>query len=77
MINKGFGYFHFSKQQLDERTVAEAKLGNKYYPGTVIVKGKEKSFTDIIATPVSRYNDAILITQGELDKIKYNKPYAD
>ena len=76
MSFKGYGYFQFSKEQLDARTKSELRLGKIYYPGKVVVKGREKIFTQITRTPESKYNDAKIVTQGETTNLTFTEPYS-
>ena len=77
MAFSGYGYFQFSKEQLDSRTASEIRLGKIFYPGKVIVKGREKLFTQITKTSESKYNDAKILTQGNTNLMTYTEPYTD
>lgn len=66
-------YFMFSSSQLKLRREVEQKLGKQYRPGTVIVQGVPKQFTEIIDDPKnSAYSDSIIVTSGILSKTQYN-----
>lgn len=65
-------YFIFSSEQMKMKIEVEAKIGRKYKPGTVLVRGGYKQFTDILDTPTSlRYPDAILVASGKLSEMRY------
>lgn len=73
MIEEKRMYFMFSSSQLKLRREVEQKLGKQYRPGTVIVQGVPKQFTEIIDDPKkSAYSDSIIITSGILSKTQYN-----
>jgi len=76
MVRK-YVYFQFSKEQLDNSIKTELKLGKKYIPGKVIIKGKPYMFTEITSTTNSKYKDARIIAQGYSDEMNYNEPYCD
>lgn len=66
-------YFIFSSQQMKNKIEVESKIGRKYKPGTVLVRGGYKQFTDILDTPTSiRYPDAIVVASGYLSKMRYS-----
>ena len=67
-------YFLFSSQQMKMKMEVEAKIGRRYKPGTVLVKGRYKQFTDILDTPTSiRFPDSILVASGKLSEMTYVK----
>ena len=68
-------YFMYSKSQLDMRIELEKKMGKKFKPGEVIVNGRRKPYTEIITDPKnSRYSDAVIVTYGNKENIKYYDP---
>lgn len=72
--NESVKYFLFSSQQMKMKMEVEAKIGRKYKPGTVLVKGRYKQFTDILDTPTSiRFPDSILVASGKLSEMTYVK----
>lgn len=72
--NEPVKYFLFSSQQMKMRMEVEARIGRKYKPGTVLVKGSYKQFTDITDTPTSiRFPDSILVASGKLSEMTYVK----
>jgi hypothetical protein len=42
--------------------------------GTVIVRGVPKPYTSIVTDPSSSATDAVVVTQGDIRKIKYTEP---
>lgn len=72
--NEPIKYFLFSSQQMKMKIEVEGKIGRKYRPGTVLVKGRYKQFTDILDTPVNfRFPDSILVASGKLSEMTYTK----
>ena len=75
MSSNTVSYFIFSQKQYDQRMQIESDLGRTPSFGMVIVSGSPKIYTDII-TDISncRYTDRIIITSGDISKIKYTSP---
>lgn len=68
-------YFLFSKSQLDMRIELEKKMSRKFKPGTVIVNGVKKQYTEIVTDPKnSRYPDAVVVAYGNKKDMKYYDP---
>lgn len=67
--------FIFSKQQMDTKKKIEGK--NAKF-GTVVVKGSNKVYTDIVRklTP-NLPSDYEIITSGDIRKIKYFPPVGE
>lgn len=67
-------YFMFSVSQMNLRKEVESKLGKTYTPGSVLVNGVYKQYTEIVDDPKkSRYPDAIVVTSGDIRFIKYKE----
>lgn len=74
MSNNKFVYFIFSSSQYRMKQDTMKTIGKEYNPGTVLVNGVYKQFTDIVdEVDSTRYPDAIVITSGYLDSIKYKR----
>lgn len=74
MNNSRIKYFLFSSQQMKMKVEIEAKIGKKYRPGTVLVNGNYKQFTEISDTPNStRFPDSIIVASGVLSEMRYTK----
>jgi len=68
-------FFVFSQQQMDLRISIEKKTGKNPKFGTVIVNGTPKVYTDIVASMNQvRFADSIIVTSGDIRKIKYTQP---
>lgn len=66
-------YFIYSKQQFNDRTKVENNIGKKFSPGTVLVKGSRKQYTELNNTGESSYSDATIVAEGELSRMNYTK----
>ena len=75
--NDRYVYFQFSKVQMELRTKSEAKLGKKYFPGEVIVRGIPKLYTEVSYVRKSNDNDVILVAEGVFSSFKHKKPYSE
>ena len=74
MAEHKFVYFIFSASQYRMRLSTEKKIGREYHPGTVLVNGVYKQFTDIIETLDNRrYPDGVVVASGYLDQMKYKR----
>lgn len=74
MNNNKIVYFMFSVDQLKNNTKINEKIGRKYKPGSVLVNGSYKQFTEIInKLEDAKYPDAILVASGVLDEMRYVK----
>lgn len=70
-----YRYFLYSRQQFTERSQVEAGIGMQYIPGKVLKTGRWRDYTEIVADPsTSRYSDAQIIAEGNLDNIQYKLP---
>lgn len=67
-------YFMFSKQQMNMVVESAKKTGRLYTPGTVLVMGSIKQFTEILKEPNSRFSDAVVVAKGELDQMRFTEP---
>lgn len=68
-------YFVFSREQMDKMKSINAKMSKKITFGTVIVNGSAKIYTDIVTNmDKCKYADSILVTEGDIRKIKYTNP---
>jgi hypothetical protein len=67
-------YFLYSKEQHKKRLELEKKIGRKYIPGTVMVGGEARLFTEISNKYNDRFKDTIIVYQGEESEVKFTKP---
>ena len=70
-----YRYFLFSQEQKNMRLKVEGNLGKQIKFGTVVVNGVAKQYTDIVIDPnKSKFSDAVIVTHGDIRKIKYTEP---
>ena len=69
-------YFIFSRTQMERINDANTKAGRPAPVfGTVIVNGIAKTYTDkIIDMNKAPFADSVIITQGDVRKIKFTQP---
>ena len=66
-----YKYFYYSSEQLKLRVELEKKRGRN-----VIVNGIKKPFTELTSKDSSRYPDAKLVAEGEVETMRYTEPEA-
>lgn len=65
-------YFMYSQEQMKLKRSIETKLGREYVMGTIIVKGEQKPFTEIVTSIGNmRYSDAVIVAYGDIRELKY------
>lgn len=69
-------YFLYSEQQNKERSEIEKKMSRVFSPGTVIVNGRKKIFTELSKSSSNRYPDCKIIAEGWKSKMMYTPPYS-
>ena len=67
-------YFLYSEQQNKERSEIEKKMSRVFSPGTVIVNGRKKIFTELSKSSSNRYPDCKIIAEGWKSKMMYTPP---
>lgn len=67
-------YFMYSSEQYGVKKEACARIGRTYKPGTVIVNGKMKPYTEMVNNPAdATYPDAIVVTFGPKSRMNYKR----
>lgn len=69
-------YFLYSEQQNKERSEIEKKMSRVFSPGTVIVNGRKKIFTELSKSSSNRYPDCKIIAEGWKSKMMYTPPHS-
>ena len=69
-------YFLYSEQQNKDRSEIEKKMSRVFSPGTVIVNGRKKIFTELSKSSSNRYPDCKIIAEGWKSKMMYTPPYS-
>lgn len=66
--------FYYSKSQYEERKNIEANAGYVFIPGTVIINGSKKQYTEMsTGSVIKKYSDTIYLGSGDIDKIIYTE----
>lgn len=66
-----YRYFIYSAEEEERRIRIHGKDASF---GTVVVKGVPKRYTSMTASTANLPSDALLVTKGDIRKIKYNPP---
>ena len=69
-----FVYFLYSEQQSAERSDIERRMSRIFTPGTVIVNGRKKIFTEISSISANRYPDFKVFASGYRLQFFYTSP---
>jgi len=64
-------YFLYSEQQQKERSSIDKSMSRVFTPGTVVVNGKKKIFTEISKKTSNRYPDCKIVAEGYKSKMNY------
>lgn len=64
-------YFLYSEQQFKERTAVEKKISKIFTPGSVIINGRKKPFTEMSKKSSNRYPDCKVIAEGYKSKMVF------
>ena len=64
-------YFLYSEQQKTERTKIEKNMSRVFTPGTVIINGRKKFFTELSKKSKNRYPDCKVIAEGLKSKFTF------
>lgn len=64
-------YFLYSEQQSKERSAIEKSMSRVFTPGTVVINGRKRFFTEISKKPTNRYPDCKVIAEGYKSKFIY------
>lgn len=67
-------YFLYSEQQNKERSEIDKKMSRVFSPGTVIVNGRKKIFTELSKSSTNRYPDCKIVAEGLKSKMMYTPP---
>lgn len=57
-------YFLYSETQHTERTNVEKSISRVFVPGTVVINGRKRLFTEISRKPSNRYPDCKVVAEG-------------
>lgn len=71
MSNVPSMYYRYFMYSAEEETMLSKVHGANMKLGNVIVKGIPKQYTSIVTNPDDSKADAIVVTKGDIRKIKY------
>lgn len=67
-------YFLYSDQQSKERSEIDKRMSRVFSPGSVIVNGRKKIYTELSKSTTNRYPDCKVVAEGWRSKMIYNPP---
>lgn len=67
-------YFLYSDQQSKERSEIDKRMSRVFSPGSVIVNGRKKIYTELSKSTTNRYPDCKIIAEGWRSKMIYTPP---
>ena len=67
-------YFLYSDQQSKERSEIDKRMSQVFSPGSVIVNGRKKIYTELSKSTTNRYPDCKVVAEGWRSKMIYNPP---
>ena len=75
IIKNPYKYFLYSEEQLKEKNQVLEPTGKMFVPGTVVVNGTRKKFTQLSnSAELPRFIDTKLIAEGHLNNFTYTAP---
>lgn len=74
-VDMYYRYFIYSLEQRKINEEVYKKANKTYTPGTIIVRGKSRQFTDILLDPKQcKYSDMRIIAQGDIRSFTFTNP---
>lgn len=74
--SKKIKYFIYSVEQEDMFKKINTRMGKTFLVGHVIVNGTKVPFTELSSKPESRYSDAKIVAQGDINNMNFTLPTA-
>lgn len=75
IVKNPYKYFLYSEEQLREKNTVLDSTGKTFSPGTVVVNGVRKKYTQLSDTPdLPRFIDTKIIAEGYLNNFTYTRP---
>jgi hypothetical protein len=75
MKNDRYVYFLYSEEQYKEKNTILNKANKIFEPGTVVVNGARKKFTQLSnSSTLPRFIDTKIIAEGNLSQFTYTEP---
>ena len=69
-------YYRYFVYSAEEEALKEKVHGRNAKFGTVVVRGIPKRYTSILTDLADSRPDAIVVTKGDIRKIKYTSPWS-
>lgn len=74
-VDMYYRYFVYSSEQKKLNEQIYKKANKTYTPGTILVRGKKKQFTDILLDmKTSKYSDVQIVAQGDIRSFTFTNP---
>jgi hypothetical protein len=68
-------YFLYSDEQVKEKNKALERAGKRFVPGTIVVNGKKKMFSQLSSpNTLQRFVDTKVIAEGDPKNFIYTDP---
>lgn len=67
-------YLRYFMYSAEEESLVQKVHGNDVQFGTVSVNGVAKRYTSIVRDPAQSKSDAVVVTKGDIRKIRYTTP---
>ena len=67
-------YLRYFMYSAEEEALVQKVHGNDVQFGTVSVNGVAKRYTSIVRDPVQSKSDAVVVSKGDIRKIRYTTP---
>lgn len=68
-------FFIYSQNQRQEKNQIATAMSKKYTPGSLVIRGQKKLFTDIVLNlNTVMYSDYKVIAEGDIRRVKYTAP---
>ena len=64
-------YFLYSEQQQKERSQIESSMSRIFNPGSVVVNGRKRFFTEMSRKNTNRYPDCKVVAEGWRSKMVF------
>lgn len=74
-MDSKYKYFLYSDEQIKEKNEVLSKTGKEFEPGTVVVNGTRKKFTQMSdSDTLSRFVDTKVVAKGYINTMTFTMP---
>lgn len=68
-------YFLYSDEQIKEKNDILKKVGKRFEPGTIVIRGNKYKYTQLSNTAdMPRFTDVKVVASSPLNEVTYEKP---